>query len=52
MLYTSDNNRDERTLRRSKFHSMLRKYLRSAWNILVSLVINMRDVSSAGRIQL
>lgn len=52
MLYISDNNCEERIVRRNNFQPALKRLLHGVWNILVSLVIIARDGLGSGRIQL
>ncbi len=52
MYHTINHIREERINRRNSFYPVLRRILRAAWNMFVSVVINLRDCSGAGRIQL
>jgi hypothetical protein len=52
MLGPRDNHDDSQVMQHSSMRSALKRFVRSAWNILVSLVINARDVYGSGRIQL
>ncbi len=52
MLHTTEITFEQCTRRRNIFIPVLRRILRAAWNMFVTVVINLRDCSGAGRIQL
>jgi len=52
MSYTMDNNREERMLQGSNGHPALKRFVHRVWNILVSFIMDARDVLGSGRIQL
>ena len=52
MLEPRDVYDENQVMQHSTMRSALKRFVRSAWNILVSLVLNARDVYGSGRIQL